>query len=292
MANPPPLPKPRNTGCGSIFGIVAALVLGIMIGRLSKNDVAPAAPPPPQAFAAFPPAPKAPEVAPIPSSTIPLPKGMSGSAKLSTDGNTIVGKVVGITDGDSLTLLSPANEQIKIRLEGIDAPEGTQEYGAKAKQALSTLIFGKTVTANITDKDRYDRSLAWIEVDGVSINRRMVGDGWAWQYLQYNTDPDIARLQETAKAAGTGLWAATNTPMAPWEFRALGRTQPSTSSPSTTFSSPRVVEPSPKAESETGKYWINSNGVRHNARCRWYGNTKRGHYSNSAEGRGCGICGG
>ncbi len=59
---------------------------------------------------------------------------------------TITGKVVGVSDGDTITVLDASNQQHKIRLDGIDAPESNQDFGARAKQSLSDLVFGKTVT--------------------------------------------------------------------------------------------------------------------------------------------------
>lgn len=204
---------------------------------------------------------------------------------------TLTGKIVGIADGDTATLLTPDKRQVKIRLEGIDAPEAGQEYGQNSKQALSALIFGKEVTVRESGTDRYGRTLGWIFAFGTDVNREMVRLGWAWHFTQYNKEQDIAALQTEAKGAKRGLWAAPNAPMAPWDYRALGRN----TGPITGGASPAPTErmtPPEKPAAGAGKYWINSNGVRHNARCRWYGNTKRGHYSNEPEGRNCGICGG
>lgn len=206
---------------------------------------------------------------------------------------TLSGKIVGIADGDTATLLTPEKRQVKIRLEGIDAPEAGQEYGQNSKQALSALIFGKEVTVRQSGTDRYGRTLGWIRAFGTDVNREMVRLGWAWHFTQYNQEADIAGLQAEAKAAKRGLWAAPNAPMAPWDYRALGR-KPSTPTPGPSPAPTERVTPTPveKPAPGAGKYWINTNGVRHNARCRWFGNTKRGHYSNTEEGRGCGICGG
>ncbi len=57
-----------------------------------------------------------------------------------------LGKVVGITDGDTLTLLVPdgaSYKQVKVRLGEIDTPESRQPYGERAKQALSDLAYNK-----------------------------------------------------------------------------------------------------------------------------------------------------
>jgi endonuclease YncB( thermonuclease family) len=61
---------------------------------------------------------------------------------------TITGKVVGVTDGDTITVLDDQKRQHKIRLDGIDAPESNQDFGSRAKQSLSDLVFGKTVTVS------------------------------------------------------------------------------------------------------------------------------------------------
>ena len=60
---------------------------------------------------------------------------------LSAQAETLEGKVVKIADGDTLTLLTSSNEQVKIRLAGIDTPERKQPFGNKAKQALAKLAF-------------------------------------------------------------------------------------------------------------------------------------------------------
>ncbi|MDB6077480.1 MAG: hypothetical protein JWO82_1227 [Akkermansiaceae bacterium] len=275
-------------------GIVLALFIGWVAGNSSsikRTTSGDESLPPPRA--ALVPVGKPSPAAPVLPAQSALPEGI-GSIKDSPV-ETLTGKIVGVTDGDTVTLLSGGKKQTKIRLEGIDAPESGQEYGAKSKAALSALIAGKNVSVTISGQDRYGRSLGWIEADGASVNRRMVADGWAWQYLEYNHDADIAGLQVKAKAAHLGLWAAPNPPMPPWEFRKLGRLSAASAVPKAVpQAEARPVPKETKREESTGpkKYWINSNGVRHNQHCRWYGNTKSGHFSNEAEGRACGNCGG
>jgi endonuclease YncB( thermonuclease family) len=88
---------------------------------------------------------------------------------------TITGKVVAIADGDTLTVLDASNRQHKIRLDGIDAPESSQDWGSRAKQSLSDLVFGKTVTVISSKKDRYGRTLGKVMLDKRDINLEQIG---------------------------------------------------------------------------------------------------------------------
>jgi len=87
---------------------------------------------------------------------------------------TITGKVVGVSDGDTITVLDANRQQHKIRLDGIDAPESSQDFGSRAKQSLSDLVFGKTVTVTSRKKDRYGRVLGTVTLDGKDINLEQV----------------------------------------------------------------------------------------------------------------------
>lgn len=134
------------------------------------------------------------------------------------------GKVVGVTDGDTIKVLR-GKEQVKIRLEGIDCPESHQAFGTKAKDATSELAFGKTVTVRDNGKDRYGRTLAEIILpDGKSLNRELVRSGFAWWYKRYSKDESLARLEAEARKAKLGLWAE-ETPTPPWEWRQTERTK-------------------------------------------------------------------
>ena len=133
--------------------------------------------------------------------------------------HTLEGKVVGITDGDTLKLLVD-NRQIKIRLAQIDTPERNQPYGSRAKQALSDLTFGKEVMAKVETIDRYGRSVARIYVDGVDVSAEMVRQGAAWVYRKYATDESLYEIEKEAQEAGRGLWALPEAQrVPPWEWR-------------------------------------------------------------------------
>lgn len=91
-------------------------------------------------------------------------------AALPVVGETITGRVLGIADGDTLTLLDSANHQHKIRLAGIDAPEKAQPFGDRSKASLSRLVFDKTVSAECTKLDRYQRKICVIFDGGRDVN--------------------------------------------------------------------------------------------------------------------------
>ena len=185
----------------------------------------------------------------------------------------ISGKVVGVTDGDTITVLVN-KETIKVRLEGIDAPESGQSYGTKSKQALSEMVFGKPVTVKKTGTDKYKRTLGIVMVGDVDANAKMIEDGWAWHFKKYNDEERLAKLEDAARKAKRGLWAD-DTPLAPWDYRARQKT-------------PEAKEADPKA-----LYWLNtSSNVRHNQRCEHFQKTKKGRLCGPNEGKPCGICGG
>lgn len=130
------------------------------------------------------------------------------------------GRVVGISDGDTLTLLTADKQQVKIRLGEIDTPESNQPYGTKAKQALSELAFNKQVRAVEQDKDRYGRTVARVYVGSVDVNAEMVRLGAAWVYRDYAKDQNLFRLEAQAKAAKSGLWGLSEAERCPpWDWR-------------------------------------------------------------------------
>jgi micrococcal nuclease len=190
------------------------------------------------------------------------------------------GKVIGIADGDTVTVLRE-REPVKVRLDGIDAPEKRQSFGTKSKDALAGLVFGKAVTVQSKGTDRYGRTLGVISVNGVNVNQQMVAGGWAWHYKQYSSDQTLSQLELRAKAAQSGLWADANS-LPPWEFRSR---QP--------IGSTSAESPSPSTSTGVGGYWLNTaSSVRHNTQCQHYRNTSRGRACTASEGKACGICGG
>jgi endonuclease YncB( thermonuclease family) len=137
----------------------------------------------------------------------------------------VTGVVVGVHDGDSLTVLLPSNTQIKLRVAFLDAPELGQPFGYRAKQAMSELVFGKSVLFYPHAIDRYGRTVAQVVVDGTDAGLELVSQGLCWIYSRYIEEarPEIQasyRKAETeARAHRRGLWSDTREPMPPWKWR-------------------------------------------------------------------------
>ena len=135
-----------------------------------------------------------------------------------------IGNVVGVADGDTITVLDADKVQHKIRLTGIDAPEKKQPFGNRSKQSLSDMVFNKIVTVETDKRDRYGRELGKVLVGGMDANLEQVREGMAWHYKAYErtqsaTDRQAyADAENEAKAANRGLWVDAD-PMPPWEWR-------------------------------------------------------------------------
>ena len=130
---------------------------------------------------------------------------------------TIAGEVVGIADGDTLTVLA-GRQEIRVRLSEIDAPERRQAFGTVARQHLAKLCFRKQAVVKAESTDRYGRVVGRVACAGVDANAAMVRAGLAWAYTRYMRDPRIAILEREARAARRGLWRDP-APIPPWAFR-------------------------------------------------------------------------
>ncbi len=137
---------------------------------------------------------------------------------------TLKGQVVGVHDGDTITVLTDQKSQHKIRLKGIDAPELAQPLGEKSKHNLSTLIFKRSITVEFTKRDRYRRIVGVVLRDGEDVCLQQVEDGYAWHYKQYQQEQTPAErqtydaAQAAAQAQRRGIWQDP-APVPPWEFR-------------------------------------------------------------------------
>lgn len=187
---------------------------------------------------------------------------------------TLEGVCTDVTDGDTLTLVLANDSTEKIRLYGIDAPEKQQDYANEAQQRLAELTMGKQLRADVQNRDRYGRAVAKVYVGETDICRTLVQEGCAWHYVMYAPlDMELAEAETAAELHQSGLWQHPH-PVPPWEFRKGAR---------------------PAVPNEHNlPFWITESGKVHNARCKYFGITQKGHYSDSVSEshKDCNLCGG
>lgn len=140
-----------------------------------------------------------------------------------TQSNLLSGKVVSVQDGDTLEILID-NRPLRIRLNGIDAPERGQPFGSNAKEALSSRTFGKVVSIVDHGSDSFDRTLGDVLVDGQSVNLYLVASGLAWHYSKFSDDQQLAAAEANARANRIGLWSDHRS-VAPWDWRKLSKAE-------------------------------------------------------------------
>jgi endonuclease YncB( thermonuclease family) len=134
------------------------------------------------------------------------------------------GKVVAVTDGDTIKVLDADKVQHVVRLSGIDAPEKKMPFGQRSKQNLSDLVYGRWVEVEGEKIDRYGRLVGKVLVNGIDANLAQVRAGMAWHYKAYEREQPAldqqvyAEAEIKAVAAKQGLWVDRN-PVAPWEWR-------------------------------------------------------------------------
>jgi len=138
--------------------------------------------------------------------------------------DVLLGHVVVVSDGDTITVLDDTKQRHVIRLMGIDAPEKAQAFGQKAKQSLSDLVFDRDVSITWFKKDRYGRTVGQVYLDDTDVCLEQIKRGLAWHYKQYEREQSVedrsryADAEKEARIARTGLWADSSA-IEPSKFR-------------------------------------------------------------------------
>ena len=145
-----------------------------------------------------------------------------GKTPARSSSSDLVGRVVKVSDGDTITILDSSKTQHKIRLHGIDAPEKKQAFGNASRKFLAGLVANREVRVAWSKRDRYQRILGTVFVDGKDVNLEMLKVGMAWHYKKYDSTPAYAQAESEARAAKRGLWQEKN-PTEPEEFRKAKR---------------------------------------------------------------------
>jgi len=207
----PPMAAQNQAG-QTIAAVAPPMVAGSAAAIAAASQ--PAASAPPVSSFSTPISPSSTPAQPVSVSPLQSPAGRSTAPHL--------WRVVGVHDGDTVTCLDESNQQQKVRLAEIDAPEIGQDYGKVSREVLAEMVFGKTVEVTEDGKDRYGRWIGHLSSNGVDVNRQMIATGNAWHYEDYSRDTSLAALQSQAQSQRLGLWAQPS-PVAPWDFRKTGQ---------------------------------------------------------------------
>jgi len=138
------------------------------------------------------------------------------------------GQCVGVTDGDTIRVLTADKQQLRIRPAWIDAPERGQAFASKAKQAMSVLVFDKEVELRLHAIDRYGRLVCLVFAEGKDAGLELVKRGLCWCYERYlpEAPTDLQQSYRAAESAARtnhlGLWVDAN-PQPPWKHRQTER---------------------------------------------------------------------
>ncbi|MBF0444564.1 MAG: thermonuclease family protein [Magnetococcales bacterium] len=128
------------------------------------------------------------------------------------------GQVVWVQDGDSL-LIKKGGKNIRVRLQGIDAPEKGQPFAEKAKYAAIKMAKNRNVQVVVKERDKFGRTVAKVILpDGRNMSYTMVEMGLAWRHIRYGKDPHLKILEAQARKKGVGLWADKK-PTPPWVYK-------------------------------------------------------------------------
>jgi endonuclease YncB( thermonuclease family) len=132
----------------------------------------------------------------------------------------LVGRVVAVLDGDTVTVQETGQSSRDIRLSRIDAPERSQAFGQHARQSLSAMVYGKDVRIEVSVQDRQTLTMGKLWLDGVDINLEQLRRGMAWLNREQATDPNYQQVEAQARSQRVGLWSQPNA-QPPWEYRNL-----------------------------------------------------------------------
>ncbi len=143
-----------------------------------------------------------------------------------TDNGTMLaqGRVVGVSDGDTLTVLASNKQSYKIRLQGIDSPEKKQPFGQKCKETLMAQAINLTAEVEAYKLDKYGRIIAKVSVEGKDVALTQIQIGCGWHYSAYAKEQNpadqkaYAAAEQQARKAKRGLWKDKQA-QAPWDFR-------------------------------------------------------------------------
>lgn len=135
----------------------------------------------------------------------------------------LVGRVVRVHDGDSVTL-QQGDRRVALRLAAVDAPELAQPHGTEAREALQACAFGRQVVVQVHGPDRHGRLVGQLDSGGRDCALVLIEAGLAWHYKAYEREQPIAEraayaaAERNARRRRLGLWSEAS-PQPPWDYR-------------------------------------------------------------------------
>ena len=135
--------------------------------------------------------------------------------------------VIRVVDGDTVVVGTAESLNLKVRLQGIDAPECGMPFGPQAQRFLEQLVLGRTVQMTTTGRDRYGRTVATLAVGEHDVGFALLQAGLAWHDRRYHrprlqgATGHYAEAQRGAVLSLAGLWAEPRQ-VAPWQWRENG----------------------------------------------------------------------
>ncbi|MBX9964075.1 MAG: thermonuclease family protein [Burkholderiales bacterium] len=146
------------------------------------------------------------------------------AAAQAAESQSLRARVVSVTDGDTVTVITPAKKKMKVRLGGIDAPDKKQPFGKAAKAALSDLVQGRDVDLIGSKPDRREPFVAKIVHEGRDVNLELLRMGLAWWHVKFPEEQTAedgevyAAAESDARDAGLRLWSDFGA-VPPWEWK-------------------------------------------------------------------------
>lgn len=119
----------------------------------------------------------------------------------------IHGKNIRVIDGNTLEVLTSEQKTVRVRLEGIDAPPLSEAFGRKSKETLIMWLENEDITVEVSAKDKYDRLIGVVFLDGININRSLVEKGLARVHEQSLKDKALIEIESKAKTSHLGIWS-------------------------------------------------------------------------------------
>jgi endonuclease YncB( thermonuclease family) len=134
--------------------------------------------------------------------------------------------VIRVVDGDTVVVGTAESLNLKVRLQGIDAPECGMPFGPQAQRFLEQLVLGRTVQMAATGRDRYGRTVATLAVGGQDVGLAVLHAGLAWHDRRFVTPEQVGpptgylRTQFDAELNRRGLWSNSEV-IPPWQWRLI-----------------------------------------------------------------------